>query len=661
MLGKRLEVWRFSNFELTRLPSPEDVYVFDGVAKDNPRDHRLFALAEVRDLTAVVDPETGRTTYPRLGRSGLAALAVLRSAMARYPARERPAANRLVIWVRPTWHVPREEWHDLAMTYEGLARGASLEKVVLHVTVPDTDERGRTVLIDRIVVLEGLGAGGPTIRMQQPGPNPVRPLTPYAQKVLTAARFGSPYPYEIVRMLTPAEGDASPFPPGSFQELDLGAGDDLVPVDREPGGNTAHVVVGLLTNRTDVHPDGVTRVAILADPTQGLGNLAEPECRRVNAALALALDRGIPVEWYAVSSGALIALDSGTENMDWIALTLRRLIEYTQAGGEVNIVITGITVGGQPYWNAEATMLMHTKGILVMTPASTMVLTGKQALDFSGAVSADDNQGIGGFDRIMGPNGQAQYWAPELPRGVRAAAAALRLHVHPFPVNASRDAGRRATRWTATCAPRRTRACPSRGSRPSATSSTPRTNPERKLPFDMRSVMRAVTDLDVEPLERWRAWQDAETAIVWDATVGGIPVCLVGIESHTVRRTRVRPVLRPPVLDVGNALPAVLAQDRPGRQRGERQPSPRRAREPVGLRRVAGVDAPLAARVRRRDRPGGDQLRRPHRVRRRLALPRWRLRRVLQGPDRDDGDRRRRGFLRLGDRRGPRRRHRVRP
>ena len=38
-----------------------------------------------------------------------------------------------------------------------------------------------------------------------------------------------------------------------------------------------------------------------------------------------------------------------------------------------------------------------------MTPASAMVLTGKRALDFSGAVSADDNNsGIGGFDRVMG-------------------------------------------------------------------------------------------------------------------------------------------------------------------------------------------------------------------------------------------------------------------
>jgi acetyl-CoA carboxylase carboxyltransferase component len=554
MLGKRLDLWRLSNFELTRLPSPEDVYVFDGVAKDNPRDHRLFALAEVRDLTAVHDPDTGRVTYPRLGRSGLAALAAMRSAMARYPARERPTANRLVVSVRPTWNIPRDQWHDLAMTYEGLARGASLEKVVLHVVVPDTDDLGQQVLTDRIVVLEGLGAGGPTIRMQEPGPNPVRPLTPYAQKVLTAARFGSPYPYEIVRMLTPAEGDASPFPPGSFQELDLGADDDLVPVDRLPGGNTAHLVVGLLTSRTGVHPDGLTRVAILADPTQGLGNLAEPECRRINAALALALERGIPVEWYAVSSGALIAMDSGTENMDWIALTLRRLIEFTQAGGEVNIVITGITVGGQPYWNAEATMLMHTKGILVMTPASTMVLTGKQALDFSGAVSADDNQGIGGFDRIMGPNGQAQYWAPSFPE---ACALLLRHYDFTYAVPGERFPRRRPTsdpvdRDVRTSPHAR---LPESGFTTVGDVFDASTNPERKLPFDMRSVMRAVADQDVEPLERWRHWQDADTAIVWDAAVGGIPVCMIGIESHKVRRAGFVPSYGPPAWTSGTLFP----------------------------------------------------------------------------------------------------------
>ena len=53
MLGERLEVWRLSNFVLERRPSPEDVYLFDGVARSNPKDHRLFALAEVRELTQV--------------------------------------------------------------------------------------------------------------------------------------------------------------------------------------------------------------------------------------------------------------------------------------------------------------------------------------------------------------------------------------------------------------------------------------------------------------------------------------------------------------------------------------------------------------------------------------------------------------------------------
>ena len=132
------------------------------------------------------------------------------------------------------------------------------------------------------------------------------------------------------------------------------------------------------------------------------------------AALDLAERMRVPVEWFALSAGARISMDSGTENMDWVAAALKRIIEFTQDGGEINVVVAGINVGAQPYWNAEATMLMHTKGILVMTPDSAMVLTGKQSLDFSGGVSAEDNFGIGGYDRVMGPNGQAQYWAPDL-------------------------------------------------------------------------------------------------------------------------------------------------------------------------------------------------------------------------------------------------------
>ena len=92
-------------------------------------------------------------------------------------------------------------------------------------------------------------------------------------------------------------------------------------------------------------------------------------------------------------------------------------------------MVAGINVGAQPYWNAESTMLMHTRGILVMTPESAMVLTGKQAIDYSGGVSAEDNFGIGGYGRVMGPNGEAQYWAPEPRRRVRRAVRPLRAHL----------------------------------------------------------------------------------------------------------------------------------------------------------------------------------------------------------------------------------------
>ena len=187
-----------------------------------------------------------------------------------------------------------------------------------------------------------------------------------------------------------------------------------MPVDRPPGQNRAGVVVGVVSTPTERYPEGITRVAVLGDPTRAMGSITEAECRRLLAAIDLAAEMDVPIEWFALSAGAKIAMDSGSENLDWVARVLRRLVEHTQRGGEVNVVVAGINVGAQPYWNAEATMLMHTRGILVMTPDSAMVLTGKQAIDYSGGVSAEDNFGIGGYGRVMGPNGEAQYWAPSL-------------------------------------------------------------------------------------------------------------------------------------------------------------------------------------------------------------------------------------------------------
>ncbi|OBI37633.1 carboxyl transferase domain-containing protein [Mycobacterium sp. E2238] len=541
MLAKRLELWRLANFELRRLRSAEDVYVFHAVAHDNPSDHRLFALAEVRDLTPV-RAAGGAVRYPRLELMGLLALSAMQEALTTFDARNRPAANRMVLYVRPPWEVSRAEWDELAGSLAPLAVGAGLEKVVLRVRYPD----GRDAVLD----LEGLD-GGMTIRERPPDKQPVRPLTAYQQKLLRANRFGAPYPYEIVRMLTPPPGAVSRFPAGRFVEHDLDEQGGLAPVSRAYGNNSANIVVGLLSNETEKVPEGMTRVALFGDPTRGLGNLAEPECRRIIAALDLAERMRVPVEWFALSSGAKIAMDSGTENMDWIAAVLRRLIEFTQAGGEVNVVVTGVNVGAQPYWNGESTMLMHTRGILVMTPASAMVLTGKQALDFSGGVSAEDNFGIGGFDRIMGPNGQGQYWAPTL---TDACDTLLRHYEYTYVPPGERWPRRRTTTDPVD---RDVRSAPHSGCDMATVGEifSAEHNPERKKPFDMRSVMRAAADADSAPLERWSHWRGAETAIVWDAHIGGIPVCLLGIESHTVPRRGFVPAGGPTSWSSGTLFP----------------------------------------------------------------------------------------------------------
>ena len=126
------------------------------------------------------------------------------------------------------------------------------------------------------------------------------------------------------------------------------------------------------------------------------------------------------------------------------------------------------------------------RGILVMTPDSAMVLTGKQSLDYSGGVSAEDNFGIGGYDRIMGPNGQAQYWAPDLSGAVDVL---LRHYAHTYVVR--RRAVPAPGAEPGPGRPRRLAARRTTAGRDFATLGEifdPASNPERKKPFDIRSL-----------------------------------------------------------------------------------------------------------------------------------------------------------------------------
>ncbi|MCF7553384.1 carboxyl transferase domain-containing protein [Pseudonocardia sp. WMMC193] len=543
LVAERLGLWRLSSFDLRRLPSETDVHLFHATGKNVREDQRLIALADVRRLTVLRDgsadapsgePAGGGVirSVPELERAIDACLDSLRSARSADPALAKLGWNRIVLHVWPVVDIPFSELDAVVRPLAARTGALGLEQVQVDF---------RTAEGAHLLRLTRPPGAGLTVKLDEPPTSPMRELDAYAQNVIKAQRRGAVYPYEIVGML------------GEFQEYDLldGSFAPATPVDRAPGLNTANLVLGTVTATTAKQPEGMTRVVLIGDPTRGLGSLAEAECARVCAAITLARELRVPIEWFAVSSGARIAMDSGTENMDWISRALRAVVEFTQEGGEINIVVTGINVGAQPYWNAEATMLMHTKGILVMTPDSAMVLTGKQSLDYSGGVSAEDNFGIGGYDRIMGPNGQAQYWAPDLGAAVDVL---FRHYEHCYVVP-----GERFPRPAPTTDPvqRDVTTAPHAGPEFATVGEifSAETNPGRKKPFDIRSVMRAVTDADHEPLERWADMHDADSVVVYDAHLGGQPVALLGIESKPVPRRGIVPVDGPEQFTAGTLFP----------------------------------------------------------------------------------------------------------
>ncbi len=388
------------------------------------------------------------------------------------------------------------------------------------------------------------------------GVAPARTRTALDRRALTAKRLGVVDPWELIGLL---EGRVSPdelphpsLAKGQFVEHDLaptdGDLDRLVPVDRPPAAHTCSVIVGVVANPLPDTTSWMERVWIAGDPLRSMGSLGEPECRRVIAAIDLAEERGLPVEWISLSSGARIAWDSGTENLDWTAAVLRRIVEFTGAGGEIDVVVAGVNVGAQSYWNAEATMLMHTRGVLIMTPASSMVLTGRRALELSGSVGALDEIGIGGHDRIMGPNGQAQYRAPDL-----AGAMAILMDHHSL----SHGAGIRLR--TSDPVDRDVRADAYDGVEDFATVGEifdESANPGRKRPFSVRAVMDAVVDRDAPRLERWRAMEDADGAVVWETRLGGRAATVIGIESRGRPRGGSAPVDGPAEWAGGTLYPA---------------------------------------------------------------------------------------------------------
>ncbi|MCA9551505.1 MAG: hypothetical protein KC933_15825 [Myxococcales bacterium] len=551
MVAERLQLGRLEAFALERVDTREGLYAFVGHGRANPEDRRIFVYGEVRDLSPVRDEAGAVVALPQLERVVADAFQVLRRVRAQQGS-ARLDWNRVELFGWPSITLREDELMAVAKKIAPATLDIGLEKVSMSVLLPG---RGGQGFVRRSVEVSNPDGHGMVLRIRETPTQPLLPLTKYEQRVMKLRARGLMYPYELIRILTPSAERASlDLPAGRFEEYDLDGEGRLVQVERPPGRNTANIVVGLLRNFSKKYPEGMTRVALFGDPSRAMGSLAEPECRRIIEALALAARMQVPLEWYAVSAGAEISTERGTENMDWISEVLKRIVEHTQAGHEINVVVCNINVGAQPYWNAEATMLMHTKGILVMVPEAAMVLTGKQALDYSGGVSAEDNLGIGGYERIMGPNGQAQFLAQDL---VHAGKLLLRYYEHTYRVP-----GERYPRPQESDDPMdRDVSDALHGEHDEYGFNTIGEvfsvvhNPGRKRPFDIRRVMAATIDQDCAPLERWRDMRDAETVVVWEAHLGGYPVCLLGFESHPIRRLGFIPADGPMNWTAGTLFP----------------------------------------------------------------------------------------------------------
>jgi len=566
--AERVDLGRYTNFELERLWGGEDVYCFFAFAKQDKADQRLFVLADVRGRPAQ-DSKQVELFVPIFERAFQEATRTLRLNLGIRDPRRELQWNRLVMHLQHEVDLDAGTAQRMARALLANTRHLGLEKTIVRLKLAGRGDTDRQVEI----AFSDLASSRLEMAWRKPRRVPLVPASPYERKVAAARRRDLVYPYEIVRMLTQGneameraleasqQALARPvLPVGKFEEYDLDPNADGIAAinvaGREPGKNESSIVFGVITTPTPKVPEGMQRVLVLSDPTMAMGSIATPDCDRLIAAIDLAEQLRVPVEWVPISAGAKIAMDSGTENMDSIARVVRRIVTFTQADGVIHCIVTGVNVGAQSYWNSLATMLMHTRGCLIMTPQASMVLTGSASLAASGSVSAEDEVAIGGHERVMGPNGEAQYFAPDL-----LSAYKILYDHYEFTYVVPGEQNPRKLK-TQDPIERDILQFPyiDGKSAPPAFKTVgeildPKVNPGRKRMFAMRALMHGVIDQDGGHLERWEHHVGGETAIVWDAHLGGFPVCLLGIESQNLPRMGYRPSDGPEEWNGGTLFP----------------------------------------------------------------------------------------------------------
>jgi hypothetical protein len=137
MVGRRLNLWRLRDFEVTRLDAPQDVLLYHCIAPDNPADQRLVALAQIRQMAVVRDADGHVTSLPHAERAVASCLeAIRRERAARGAAGLRLDMNHVFLHIWPAIDAPLDELTALQATMAPLTRGAGSRPVTAESTQP---------------------------------------------------------------------------------------------------------------------------------------------------------------------------------------------------------------------------------------------------------------------------------------------------------------------------------------------------------------------------------------------------------------------------------------------------------------------------------------------------------------------------------------------
>ena len=192
MMAERMDIWRLREFELERLPSAQDVYLFRAVARDNPSATSAWSRSPRCATSRRCATRTAASSRCR-SSSGWCARRSRRCApfQSRRPPRERLHWNRLLLYAWPAIDFEPAEAGEVITRFARMSAGLGLEMVQLRLRIGDED---------RVLRIFNPAGRGVAVELGDPPTRPLQPLDEGAQRIVSARRRGLVHPAEIVKI-----------------------------------------------------------------------------------------------------------------------------------------------------------------------------------------------------------------------------------------------------------------------------------------------------------------------------------------------------------------------------------------------------------------------------------------------------------------------------